>query len=144
MLGGIIYLHDISQSRFNGTSQRNIRLFEHLCGDDKLDSVALVATKADRIGTFGDPATQFDNLKKYWASIMTRGAQAFLLDGSSTMEPDILGSVLKVVGKKIAQVSTSWSGMCELTTRSLCVTETELPPKFSASRLFLRSYHAAG
>ncbi|RXW17097.1 hypothetical protein EST38_g8749 [Candolleomyces aberdarensis] len=48
VLGGVIYLHDISQDRFSGTARRNLEMFNHLCGDSALDKVVLVTSKWGR------------------------------------------------------------------------------------------------
>jgi hypothetical protein len=44
-LAGIIYLHEISQTRMFGTSIKNLKMFTKLCGDDALKNVILVTTK---------------------------------------------------------------------------------------------------
>ncbi|TEB21451.1 hypothetical protein FA13DRAFT_128962 [Coprinellus micaceus] len=48
ILGGVIYLHDISQDRFTGTARRNLSTFTHLCNDAVLDKVVLLTTKWSR------------------------------------------------------------------------------------------------
>ncbi|KAF8147716.1 P-loop containing nucleoside triphosphate hydrolase protein [Crassisporium funariophilum] len=49
VLGGVIYLHDISQDRFSGTARRNLEMFNHLCGDAALSKVVLGTTKWGRV-----------------------------------------------------------------------------------------------
>ncbi|RXW13061.1 hypothetical protein EST38_g12793 [Candolleomyces aberdarensis] len=48
VLGGVVYLHDISQNRFTGAARRNLEIFNHLCGDSALDNVVLVTSKWGR------------------------------------------------------------------------------------------------
>ncbi|TEB18247.1 hypothetical protein FA13DRAFT_1746234 [Coprinellus micaceus] len=50
ILGGVIYLHDISQDRFSGTARRNLEMFNSLCGEAALDKVVLVTSKWSRHG----------------------------------------------------------------------------------------------
>lgn len=44
-VAGIVYLHDICQSRMIGTSRKNLDMFRKLCGDDALKNVILGTTK---------------------------------------------------------------------------------------------------
>lgn len=44
-VAGIVYLHDICQSRMIGTSRKNLDMFRKLCGDDALQNVILGTTK---------------------------------------------------------------------------------------------------
>lgn len=44
-VAGIVYLHDICQSRMIGTSRMNLDMFRKLCGDDALKNVILGTTK---------------------------------------------------------------------------------------------------
>ncbi|KAF8345737.1 P-loop containing nucleoside triphosphate hydrolase protein [Amanita rubescens] len=48
-LSGIIYLHRITDPRMGGISNRNLRLFKKLCGDDALKNVVVVTTRWDEI-----------------------------------------------------------------------------------------------
>ncbi|KAG2074693.1 P-loop containing nucleoside triphosphate hydrolase protein, partial [Suillus decipiens] len=44
-LAGILYLHDITQTRMFGTSRKNLAMFRRLCGADAEKNVVLVTTK---------------------------------------------------------------------------------------------------
>ena len=44
-LSGIIYLHDITETRMSGSSLQSLRLFRRLCGNDNLENVILTTTK---------------------------------------------------------------------------------------------------
>ena len=43
-LGGVIYLHDITERRMRGTTNRNLDMFHQLCGDEALARVILGTT----------------------------------------------------------------------------------------------------
>ncbi|KAF8056272.1 P-loop containing nucleoside triphosphate hydrolase protein [Lyophyllum atratum] len=45
VLGGVIYLHDISRDQFDGTARMNLEMLNHLCGDAALSKVVLGTTK---------------------------------------------------------------------------------------------------
>jgi len=44
ILGGVLYLHDISQKRFTGTARKNLSMFNHMCGEIALPNVVLCTT----------------------------------------------------------------------------------------------------
>ncbi|KAL4077630.1 hypothetical protein J3A83DRAFT_1637988 [Scleroderma citrinum] len=48
-LTGLIYVHRISDTRVGRTSQRNLRMFRKLCGDESLKNVVIITTMWDMI-----------------------------------------------------------------------------------------------
>jgi hypothetical protein len=44
-LTGIVYLHDINMPRLSGTARGSMRLFQELCGDESMGSVALATSR---------------------------------------------------------------------------------------------------
>ncbi|KAJ2932721.1 hypothetical protein H1R20_g4375, partial [Candolleomyces eurysporus] len=75
VLGGVIYLHNISQNRFTGTARRNLEIFNHLCGESALDKVVLVTS---HWGTAPDQIfdKREEELKKrYWNTMMDGGTR---------------------------------------------------------------------
>ncbi|KAL4062282.1 hypothetical protein V8B97DRAFT_1878072 [Scleroderma yunnanense] len=50
-LTGLIYVHRISDTRVGGTSHRNLRMFQKLCGDESLKNVVIVTTMWDKVTT---------------------------------------------------------------------------------------------
>ncbi|KAL4077628.1 P-loop containing nucleoside triphosphate hydrolase protein [Scleroderma citrinum] len=48
-LTGLIYVHRISDTRVGKTSQRNLRMFQKLCGDESLKNVVIVTTMWDMV-----------------------------------------------------------------------------------------------
>ena len=48
-LGGIIYLHQITDRKMGGVSLRNLRMFRKLCGEDALKNVVVVTTRWDGV-----------------------------------------------------------------------------------------------
>ena len=44
-VAGIIYLHEITQTRMTGMAVKNLEMFKKLCGDDALVNVVLGTTK---------------------------------------------------------------------------------------------------
>ena len=48
-LTGFIYIHRISDTRVGGTSKRNLRMFQKLCGQDSFKNIIIVTTMWDRV-----------------------------------------------------------------------------------------------
>ena len=81
-LGGIIFLHDVSQIRLHGTTCRNLEVFRQLCGDDPFRSVILGTTGwSDILDEDGDMRTQQlrDN---YWRDMSDHGSKIFKFEDS--------------------------------------------------------------
>ncbi|KAF8891116.1 hypothetical protein CPB84DRAFT_1784447, partial [Gymnopilus junonius] len=74
VLGGVIYLHDISSDRFSGTARRNLEMFHNLCGDAALDKVILGTTKWKR-KTEEINCSHEDEMKKvHWKPLIKKGS----------------------------------------------------------------------
>ncbi|KAF6749528.1 P-loop containing nucleoside triphosphate hydrolase protein [Ephemerocybe angulata] len=69
-LGGVIYLHDISQDRFSGTARKNLEMFNHLCGDAVLHKVVLVTSKWGRQGGRDFWAREKELQDRHWRSML--------------------------------------------------------------------------
>ena len=70
ILGGVIYLHDISQDRFSGTARRNLDMFSHLCGEAALDKVVLVTSKWGRHSGRNFEAREKELRTLHWQAIL--------------------------------------------------------------------------
>jgi len=82
VLGGVIYLHDISQGRFSGTARRNLEVFNRLCGDAALDKVVLGTTKWSRLSQ-DDGLRREDELKEvHWKEMVNKGSQVRRFEGT--------------------------------------------------------------
>ena len=82
VLGGVIYLHDISQGRFSGTARRNLEMFNRLCGDAALDKVVLGTTKWSRLSQ-DDGLRREDELKEvHWKEMVNKGSQVRRFEGT--------------------------------------------------------------
>lgn len=56
-LAGIIYLHRITDVRMTGSSYKNLRMLEKLCGDGAMSKVVLVTTMWNLLGRPGSDHT---------------------------------------------------------------------------------------
>ncbi|KAJ2934667.1 hypothetical protein H1R20_g2459, partial [Candolleomyces eurysporus] len=105
ILGGVIYLHNISHNRFTGTARRNLEIFKHLCGESALDKVVLVTS---HWGTA--PDQNFDKReeelkKRYWNTMMDGGARVErLVAGEERVSAwEIVHSILEGVETRAIQ-----------------------------------------
>lgn len=89
MLGGVIYLHDISQDRFSGIARRNLNMFSHLCGEAALDKVVLVTSKWSRQGDRDFGRREKELKEVHWKGMLNGqaegggGASVMRLEGQS-------------------------------------------------------------
>ncbi|KAL4062284.1 hypothetical protein V8B97DRAFT_2026873 [Scleroderma yunnanense] len=75
---GFIYLHRISDTRVGGTSKRNIRIFQKLCGQDSLKNVVIVTTMWDKV-------TPEEGLQREQELMLSDNLFKPLLDGGAVM-----------------------------------------------------------
>ncbi|KAF4614557.1 hypothetical protein D9613_003469 [Agrocybe pediades] len=86
ILGGVIYLHDISSDRFSGTARRNLETFKLMCGDAAMSKVVLGTTKWSR--TTNGPNREQELKERHWKTMIEKGSQTcqFLDDYPSAWE----------------------------------------------------------
>ncbi|RXW12050.1 hypothetical protein EST38_g13803 [Candolleomyces aberdarensis] len=82
VIGGVIYLHDISQGRFSGTAQKNLEIFRRMCGDAFLDRVVLVTSKWGRAVGQNLEKRENELKKNHWKTMLDGGARAERLDAN--------------------------------------------------------------
>ena len=95
-LGGVIYLHDISLSRMLGTTRKNLKVLQKLCGDDAFRTVILGTTGwIDSCKEDGDMRTQQlrDN---YWRDMLDCGSKIFKFEDSSKSAWTLVDSILEL------------------------------------------------
>ena len=76
-VAGVIYLHDISLTRMQGTSRRNLEVFSHLCGDSALDKVILATTMWNRVEEKEGTGRESDLREKFWKKMIGKGSTVF-------------------------------------------------------------------
>lgn len=83
-LTGIVYLHAVNNTRVTGTAKNNLRMFNKMCGDDSMSSVALVTThwasgEADRRMQLARHQELLED-EAFWKPMMLQGATDFIHD----------------------------------------------------------------
>ncbi|PWW79643.1 hypothetical protein C7212DRAFT_275951 [Tuber magnatum] len=119
LLSGIIYLHRITDVRMDGSSLKNLRMFQRLCGPGALKNVLLTTTQWSNV----DPALgefREDNLRHgdFWGGLVSKGAslERFMGTRESGLglinklmenEPKALNIQYQMVQKNMTLVETS-------------------------------------
>lgn len=94
-IGGVLYLHDISNKRFTGTARMNLVMFRHLCGDAALDRVILGTTNWGVNASDRDQQHEEEMRAEHWSTLLHQGAEVRRFLGSSASAWDILNVFLQ-------------------------------------------------
>ncbi|KAG1878864.1 P-loop containing nucleoside triphosphate hydrolase protein [Suillus subluteus] len=110
-LAGILYLHDITQSRMSGTMLRDLDVFRKLCGEDAEKNVVLVTTKwANLITANVGQAREQELTSVFWKEMMAHGSTTTRFDRShlwDVMRP-ILANKTVVDALQIQRELVDW------------------------------------
>ncbi|KAF9038067.1 P-loop containing nucleoside triphosphate hydrolase protein [Panaeolus papilionaceus] len=85
-LNGIVYLHRITDIRFDSGSSTTLTLFKHLCGGEVFDKISFTTTKWNdvRPDLKADHETKEKNLKKdQWGVFMAKGSITSRFDSTT-------------------------------------------------------------
>ncbi|KAG2119830.1 P-loop containing nucleoside triphosphate hydrolase protein [Suillus discolor] len=74
-LSGILYFHDISQTRMFGTSRKNLDMFRRLCGKDAEKNVVLVTTKWSEVQEEVGKRREQQLKSSFWQEMIQHGSQ---------------------------------------------------------------------
>ncbi|KAG6915207.1 hypothetical protein DXG01_012704 [Tephrocybe rancida] len=81
-IGGVIFLHDITQCSMPRSWKKVMRMFEKLCGKDAASKVLIMTTKWDCIPSQSYMgATREVELSYYWKAMLDRGSRMARYDG---------------------------------------------------------------
>ncbi|KAF9004218.1 P-loop containing nucleoside triphosphate hydrolase protein [Cyathus striatus] len=81
-LAGVIYLHEISQTRMLGTTRKNLDMFRKLCGDKALSSVVLGTTKWSEVAPDVGEARLRQLKDKFWKDMIENGSHVFKFENT--------------------------------------------------------------
>ncbi|KAF8998787.1 P-loop containing nucleoside triphosphate hydrolase protein, partial [Cyathus striatus] len=76
-IGGVIYLHDISDCSMDATTTRNLEIFQRLCGLDSFHSFILGTTKWDSVKPSVGGLREEELLKNYWNNMINSGSSVY-------------------------------------------------------------------
>lgn len=96
-LAGILYLHDISQTRMSGTACKNLNMFRRLCGENAEKNVVLVTTKwgcvTEDVG--GSREQQLKSNPDFWQQMIENGSKDARFHGSHGSAWDAMKPILE-------------------------------------------------
>jgi len=95
VVGGVLYLQDISNRRFTGTARLNLTIFRHLCGDAALNRVILGTTNWGVNTSDLDQQHEEEMRSEHWSTLLQQGAEVRRFLGSSASAWDILNVFLQ-------------------------------------------------
>ncbi|KDR82113.1 hypothetical protein GALMADRAFT_135478 [Galerina marginata CBS 339.88] len=93
ILGGVLYLHDISNDRFSGTARRNLEMFQHLCGNDALSKVVLGTTKWGRIPQEFSISQEKELKEVHWKTLLKKGSTVCRFTDSHDSALSLVGAI---------------------------------------------------
>jgi len=96
VLGGIIYLYDISMRRYpgTGTAREHLQKFKKVHGDATLDKVILCTTHWGQVPSEDEVKREDDLQKLHWESMVKQGSQVRRFTREQKSARDILSLFL--------------------------------------------------
>ncbi|TDL14526.1 P-loop containing nucleoside triphosphate hydrolase protein, partial [Rickenella mellea] len=97
-LTGIIYMHRISDSKVEGGTRRNYKMFHQLCGSDHLQQVAIVTTWWDKVDfiTADSREKTLKTGETLFKPMLDHNATMMRHDGTPTRAKDIVDHFLRL------------------------------------------------
>jgi hypothetical protein len=93
-LKGIIYLHRITDCRFQRAHVKSMKILELICGPEALSNVALVTNRWEEIDTFLGQQRKEQLCHGAWAPLIENGAVVRKFDGTSASIRHIFAQLL--------------------------------------------------
>ncbi|KEQ68174.1 hypothetical protein M436DRAFT_32018, partial [Aureobasidium namibiae CBS 147.97] len=94
LIKGLIYMHDISQTRIGGLASRHFQLFEKLCGHQNYGQVVLATTKWLRSPSWDEEQRELQReselRNRYWKNMIDLGSHVERWDGTEASARGIL------------------------------------------------------
>jgi hypothetical protein len=120
-LGGVIYLHDISQTRLDqSTTRKNFDLFRKLCGEKAYKSVILGTTKWAEVLPEVGKRREEELKSRYWNEMIAAGSVVQRFEGTS----DSAWKIVNIIFDNVKETG-HLQIQRELVERSLCLSQTE-------------------
>jgi hypothetical protein len=93
LLSGIIFLHQISESRLRGSQLRNLRMFKSLCGERGLGNVVLATTFWSGVTPEEGQRRERDlvQTESFWGHLRSQGSQIMRHDNGIESAEKIIG-----------------------------------------------------
>ncbi|KAF8183959.1 P-loop containing nucleoside triphosphate hydrolase protein [Pholiota molesta] len=123
-LGGVIYLHDITQSRMLGTTRRNLDMFQKLVGKDSLKCVVLATTKWSLVDARIGNERQKQLKEQFWKHMVDAGSQIVRI-GQDTASREVVNGILGRIDVTKSDINESLAIQEEIVNMGKFIPETE-------------------
>jgi hypothetical protein len=74
-LSGLLFFHNISSDRMEGSALKNLHMFRQLCGDHNLRNVVLTTTKWSVVNTDVGLRREQELIQNFWADMINKGSR---------------------------------------------------------------------
>jgi len=122
-LGGVIYLHEITQTRMLGTSRKNFSMFQQLCGKKAHAVVILGTTKWAEVKPNIGEEREKQLRENYWKDMLSQGSNMARVQNTKESAWALLDPILTNVEKKAVKVALKIQ--VELVELQLLIPETK-------------------
>jgi hypothetical protein len=130
LVGGVLYLHDISAKRFTGTARQNLLMFSRLCGYDAMPKTVLVTTNwpSDRNAVLEGREEQMKG--EHWNTLVEKGLHVRRFQRDRDSAWNIITHLLQGMPSILLQRNDADSHLdlqiqTELVNRGMAIPETE-------------------
>ncbi|PPQ78241.1 hypothetical protein CVT24_006502 [Panaeolus cyanescens] len=131
LLSGVIYLHRITDNRYDMSAQRTLRLFQALTGVENFERIALVTTMWDQLIEDVSEASNRQQLleEEYWVDLIEGGALTHKFRNTKSSALDILWPLIE----------QTWQSRAPLYLQNeLCIERKQLPKTEVGKQVFSR------
>jgi hypothetical protein len=98
-LGGVVYLHDISQARMLGNTRKNFDMFGKLCGEGAAASIILGTTRWGEVQPDVGKRREDQLSFAYWKDMIAEGSRVQRFEGTHESAWEIVRCILKRLEK---------------------------------------------
>ena len=96
LLSGIIYLHRITDVRIDGTSLKNFKMLQKMCGPNTLQNVFLTTTQWSNVDqALGEQREDNLSHEDFWGELISRGASLERFMGTRESGLDLISKLMK-------------------------------------------------
>ena len=96
-LKGVIYLHRVTDLRFQGSSMKTLKIFTKICGVDALKNVVLATTRWDEVVEAVGADREQQLRTNFWAYMLSKGSIMTRFHGD---RPSAIGMVSQLLSKR--------------------------------------------
>lgn len=123
-LGGVIYLHDITQTRMLGTTRRNLDMFQKLVGKEALKSIVLATTKWGLVDSEVGTERQKQLEEQLWKHMVDAGSRVVSV-GKGAASLEVVNGILGRIHVTKPNVNEPLAIQEELVNEGKYIPETE-------------------